>query len=65
MTKLETLPLFTGYNHYSLFNLINHETDIDTIYLCAKDPYIAKYQLLINKRESTALISFNNSKAFN
>ena len=33
-------------------NLINHEPDIDKIYLCAKDQYNAKYQLLINKRES-------------
>ena len=35
----------------ALFNLINHEPDI--IYLYAKDPYEAKYQLLINKREIT------------
>ena len=31
------------------------------IYLYAKDPYEAKYQLLINKRESKRL---NDSKAF-
>ena len=37
----------------ALFNLINNEPDIDKIYLFAKDPYEAKYQLLINKREST------------
>ena len=35
----------------SLFNLISHQPDIDKIYLCAKDLYEAKYQLLINKRE--------------
>ena len=29
-----------------------------------KDPYKAKYQLLINKRESTGLKYFNDSKAF-
>ena len=29
-----------------------------------KDPYEAKYQFLINKRESTALKHFNDSKAF-
>ena len=34
----------------ALLNLINHEPDIDKIYLYAKDPYEAKYQLLINKR---------------
>ena len=33
-----------------LLNLINNEPDIDKIYLHAKDPYEAKYQLLINKR---------------
>ena len=29
-----------------------------------KDPFEAKYQLLINKRESTGLKHFNDSKAF-
>ena len=37
----------------AIFNLINHEPDIDKIYLYGKDQYEAKYQLLINKREST------------
>ena len=31
----------------SLLNLINHEPDTDKIYLYAKEPYKAKYQLLI------------------
>ena len=48
----------------SLFNLINQEPDIDKIYLYTKDPYEAKYQLLINKWESTSLKHFNDSKAF-
>ena len=39
----------------ALLNLINNEPDIDNIYLYAKDPYEAKHQLLINKRESTGL----------
>ena len=30
--------------------------DIDKIYLYAKDSYETKYQLIINKRESTSLI---------
>ena len=38
--------------------------DIDKIYLYAKDPYEAKYQFLINKRESTELKYFNDPKAF-
>ena len=48
----------------ALLNLINHEPDIDNIYLYAKDPSKAKYQLLINKRESTCLKHLNDSKAF-
>ena len=32
----------------SLFNLINHQPDIDKVYLYAKHPYQAKYQFLIN-----------------
>ena len=35
----------------ALLNLINIQPDIDKIYLYAKDPYKAKYQYLINKRE--------------
>ena len=34
------------------------------IYLYAKDPYGAKYQLLINKRESTILNYLKNPKVF-
>ena len=48
----------------SLFNLISQQPVIDKIYLYAKDPYEAKYQSLINKRESTALKHSNDSKAF-
>ena len=48
----------------ALLNLINREPDIDKIYLYPKDPYEAKYQLLINKRESTGLKYLNNSNAF-
>ena len=35
----------------ALLNLIGNQPDIDKIYLYAKDPYEAKYQYLINKRE--------------
>ena len=48
----------------SLFNQINQQSDIDKIYLYAKDPYEAKYQFLINKSEGTGLKHFNNSIAF-
>ena len=36
-----------------LFNLLNQQPDIDKIYLYAEDPYEAKDQFLINKKEST------------
>ena len=36
----------------SLFNLMNQQSDIDKTYLCAKDPYEAKYQFVINKQET-------------
>ena len=48
----------------ALLNLINNHPNIDKIYLYAKDPYEAKYQFLINKRESTGLKHFNDPKAF-
>ena len=48
----------------ALLNLIKNQSDIDKIYLYAKDPYEAKYQFLINKRESTGLKHFNDPKAF-
>ena len=48
----------------SLFDLIIQQTDIDKIYLFCKDPYEAKYQFLINKKVSTSLNYFNDSKSF-
>ena len=47
-----------------LLNLIENQPDIDKIYLYAKDPYEAKYQYLINKRESVGINQFNNPKIF-
>ena len=47
-----------------MLDLINNEPDIDQIFLYAKDPYEAKYQLLINKRENAGLKYLNDSKAF-
>ena len=53
----------------ALLNLINNQllikqSDIDKIYLYAKDPYETKYQFLINKTESTGLKHFDDPKAF-
>ena len=45
-------------------NSINNQPDIDKIYLYAKDPYEAKYQYLINKREKVGLKHYNDPKVF-
>ena len=47
-----------------LLNLIENQPDIDKIYLYVKDPYEAKYQYLINERESVGINHFNDPKAF-
>ena len=47
-----------------MFNLINEKPDLDKFYLYAKDPYETKYQSLIDKRESTGLKHFDDSKSF-
>ena len=48
----------------SLFNLINHQSDSDKLYLSAKDPYETKHQFLIKKREDVGTKHFNDSKCF-
>ena len=48
----------------SLFNLINHQSGNDKIYLYAKGPYEAKHQSLIKKCEDVGTKHFNDSKAF-
>ena len=47
-----------------LLNLRENQKDIDKRYLYVKDPYEAKYQYLINKRESVGINHFNDPKAF-
>ena len=47
-----------------LLRLIENQSDIDKTYLYAKDPYEAKYQYLINKREGVGINYFNDPKAF-
>ena len=51
-------------NTNALLNLINNQPDIGKIYLYAKDPYKAKYQYLINKREKVGLNRYDDPKAF-
>ena len=43
---------------------MSHRPDVDKLYLYANDPYEAKYQFLINKRDITALKNLNDSKLF-
>ena len=47
-----------------LLNLIEHQPDIDKIYLYAKDPYEAKYQYLINILEKVGIDRLDDPKAF-
>ena len=46
------------------FNLISQQPDFDKDYSYAENPYEAKHQYLINKKESTGLKRFNGSEAF-
>ena len=46
-----------------LLNLIENQPDIDKTYLYAKDPYEAKYQYLIKKREIVGLNHYDDPKA--
>ena len=48
----------------TLLNLINDQSDIDKIYLYAKDLYEDKYQFLIKKIENIGLKHFNDPKSF-
>ena len=47
-----------------LLKLIENQTDNDKIYFCAKDPYEAKYQYLIKKREGVVIDHSNDPEAF-
>ena len=47
----------------SLLNLICKQPDIGKTHSYAKDSFELKYQFLINKRKSTGLKHFNDSKA--
>ena len=46
----------------ALLNLINHHLNIDKIYLYAKHPYEAKYQLLVKKCEKIVVKHFKDLK---
>ena len=56
--------LLEALGHKFIIQTNKWEIDFDKIYLYAKDPYKAKYQFLINKRESTGWNDFNASQAF-
>ena len=48
----------------ALLDLLDHESDIDKINLYAEDPYKARFQLFIDKRQITGLKYLNDSNAF-
>ena len=48
----------------ALLNLIENQSDIDKIYLYAKNHYQAKYQYLINICKKVGLKGFNDPEAF-
>ena len=48
----------------ALLNLINNQQGIDKIYLYVKDPYEAKHQYFINKREKVGSDNFKDLRAF-
>ena len=48
----------------ALLNQRNYQPDINNIYLCAKEPYEAKYQLLVNKHERVGSKHYHHPKAF-
>ena len=48
-----------------LLNSINHQLDIDKIYLYAKDSYESKYQLLITRQQDVGEKHFKDPRAFN
>ena len=43
---------------------VNHQRDIDKIYLHSKDKYELKYQYLMKKREKVGLKHFKDPKPF-
>ena len=45
-------------------NLINRQTEIDKIFLYAKNPYELKYQYLINRCKEVSLKHLKDPKAF-
>ena len=42
----------------------HQQPDFDKIYLCVKDPFESKYQLLIKGREKVRIKELKNPKAF-
>ena len=48
----------------ALLNSMKSQQDIDKNYLHVKDPYEAKYQYLISKREKVGLKHYDDPKAF-
>ena len=54
----------SGKNNVLLKLIKNQQADIDRIYLCIKDPFESKYQLLINGKERVGIEILKNPKTF-
>ena len=54
----------SGKTNALLILISSHQTDMDKIYLYARDPCESKYQLLIKKREDPGIKHYNDSRAF-
>ena len=62
--KLNNNRRFRIWKTNVLLNLIENQPDIDKIYLYAKNPYEAKWQYVISKREGVGINHFIEPKAF-
>ena len=62
--KIKRINIIKQYKKELLWWCCKRKSDIDKIYLYAKDPYETKYKILVNKRKSTSLKDFNDFKAF-
>ena len=62
--RILIIGVFGSGKTNALLNLINKEPCIDKIYLFAKDPNEAIYQILIDKKESVGLKHFIDPKTF-
>lgn len=57
LNKISRIFMISGSGSgNTLLNIINHQTDIGTIYLHANDPNELKYKFLMNKPEKVGSV---------